>query len=42
MRGGQYNDYAIQTQQADSYEDLDIPELRKQVARAKIKADTKV
>ena len=41
MRGEQYNDYAIQKQQADNYEDLDIAELREQVARAKIRADTR-
>ena len=41
MRGEQYNDYVIQTQQANSYKDLDIAELCKQVARAKIRADTR-
>ena len=38
-RGDHYNDFAIQTQRADSYQDLNIAELREQVARAKIRAD---
>ena len=41
MRGQQNNDYALQIQRADSYEDLEIAELREQVARAKIRADTR-
>ena len=41
MRGEQYNDFAVQTQRADSYDYLDIAELREQVARAKIRADTR-
>ena len=40
-RGDHYNDFAIQTQRADSYQDLNIAELREQVARAKIRADTR-
>ena len=40
-RGEKNNDYAIQIQRADSYEDLEIAELREQVARAKIRADTR-
>ena len=41
MRSKQYNDFAIQTLRSDSYDDLDIAELREQVARAKIRADTR-
>ena len=40
-RGDQYNDFSIQTQRAESYHDLDIAELREQVARAKIMADNR-
>ena len=39
IRGEKNNEYAIQ--RADSYEDLEIAELREQVARAKIRADTR-
>ena len=41
MSDEQHNDYAIQTQRPDSYKDLDIAEVREQVARTKIRADTR-